>query len=158
MDVELGALHFGIPLIDSKWSPNLTGSGEADAGRDPDLLAAIDERMPTYWVRAAYRASIFCGDCISPTVLRDLSKSYDISPLNWGLAKWRIKFAFDHWSQINATIRRRAVTELRVSWTSTANQAKLLALTDQISDPGGAVFYRFAVAELQSQQDKHPPT
>lgn len=150
INVELGVLYFDIPLVSSQRPENLKFLGKNDAESDPDLLGALDDRMPTYWVHAAYRASMLCGDCISPAILDNLSKSYEISPLNWSLARWRIKFAFDHWSHLNETIRRRAVTELRASWSSTANQAKLFALTDQISDPSGAVFYRLVVSGLKS--------
>lgn len=64
------------------------------------------------WARLAYidRAR---STTLSPAALDSLERSYAVAPFGPDISRWRVRYMFEHWSELTPSLRTQASDELR---------------------------------------------
>ena len=92
------------------------------------------------WLRIAYLQTRE-GAAPNASTLDALERSYSVAPFGPDATLWRLRFIFDHWSQVTPSLQRQALAELD---TLSYSRGKVFKAAD-VTDPQG----RF-VAEMKA--------
>lgn len=113
------------------------------AARETRLSLRENVASPTSWLRLAYI------DSLGPQGLTDagrdfLNRSYALAPYGPDDTPWRLRFIFDHWSEVGQPLRNLAIAELDVGRRS--HRAEIDNLAADVSDPSGQLAARLALS------------
>ena len=73
-----------------------------------------DPANPTSWLRLAYLDTLDDGHLTAEGV-DALRRSYSVAPLGPDNSSWRLPFAFEHWQELDSTLRLQVLEELKVA-------------------------------------------
>jgi hypothetical protein len=76
-----------------------------------------------------------------------LRRSYAVDPLAPDAGLWRVRFAFEHWSELDPELRRAAGREVEMRWRIWQKDA-LRKTADEVSDPTGRMALKLQLAAL----------
>lgn len=82
------------------------------AALENDAALTTAPLSSTAWARKAYIIQQSRG--LDGEALQSLEYSYSAAPYGPALSKWRLRFMFDHWPELSAGLRARAIRELEV--------------------------------------------
>jgi len=86
----------------------------AQSDSAPSLNTAVLRVTPMStpaWLRVAYLQTRG-GAAPDATTLDALERSYTVAPFGPDASLWRLRFVFDHWSQVTPSLQRQALAEL----------------------------------------------
>ncbi|WGM31819.1 hypothetical protein [Brevundimonas sp. NIBR11] len=142
---------------------NLAPSHEARASRllgdaspsKEDLAQAQAETMrslrsapanATAWLRLAYIDSRR-QEGLGAFGIAAMKRSYDAAPYGPDDTAWRLRFALNHWSRLDATTRLLVLNELRFALTH--RRAATVQLAHDVSDSAGQVAVSLVLLEAE---------
>ena len=84
------------------------------AGAAAQTRAALAQAPMTAsaWARLAYLERASSG-ALTPAALDQLERSYAVAPFGPDITPWRVRFMFEHWTQLTPPLRAQAAAELR---------------------------------------------
>jgi hypothetical protein len=101
------------------------------------------------WLRlAAIEADAAPSGRLSPAAIAALDASYRFTPVDIRVARWRLRFAFDHWTQLPPALRRAAEAEVRSLSATPENRDALRPLAREIAAPGGRLAFHLLFSQL----------
>lgn len=65
------------------------------------------------WARLAY-IDRSRSTAMTPAALDNLERSYAVAPYGPDISRWRVRYMFEHWSELTPSLRTQASDELRV--------------------------------------------
>ena len=100
------------------------------AEHDDDQLAFLANRLvlssapmtASAWLRIPYLQSR-TGLPLDAASLSALEKSYAVAPFGPDVTGWRLRFIFEHWSEVTPSLRGQAIAELNVLLADRGNRA-----------------------------------
>jgi hypothetical protein len=99
------------------------------------------------WLRLSAIQAIEGGGRLTPAAVQSLERSYAFTPVDLRVARWRLRFAFDHWAELPPRLRDSAVAELRSLLPDRKNYDALQGLDREIQSPAGRLAYRLLFAQ-----------
>jgi hypothetical protein len=76
---------------------------------------------------------------IGPVGLQHLTRSYDLVPLDYTVAAWRVGFALEHWGQLSPEVRTAVQSEVMAFGRTRSRDANVRAVLRTIRNPDGRV-------------------
>lgn len=92
------------------------------AASPPDMDAAVAETRAALaqapmnaaaWARLAY-IDRSRSTAMTPAALDNLERSYAVAPYGPDISRWRVRYVFEHWSELTPSLRTQASDEMRV--------------------------------------------
>lgn len=81
-----------------------------EASDEAELALALSPYSNSARLRLIYIDTVQRGS-LGPDGLAHLERSYDLVPLDYTVAAWRVRFALEHWREIPPDLRRAAESE-----------------------------------------------
>jgi hypothetical protein len=101
------------------------------------------------WLRlAAIETDASPGGRLTPAAVAALETSYRFTPVDIRVARWRLRFAFEHWTELSPPLRRAAEAEVRSLSAIPENRDALRPLAREIAAPGGRLAFHLLFAQL----------
>ena len=126
----------------------------ARATEETRLSLRQNPANPTAWLRLAHIESMG-PQGLGPSGIQALSRSYDAAPYGPDDTAWRLRFAFNHWSELDRPTRLLVLDELRIA---TVNRAHSVSgLLNDVSDPAGRVAATLSLASAIRERDRSEP-
>lgn len=122
----------------------LTAGDEEAAKKAIQRELAWGDRRASAWCRLAF-AEFSRSGRFTPQVTQALMKSYEVAPYDAEAFVWRLQFIFDHWREVPAELRRKAMGEARAFHAQWATRPAVEALIPQVRDSTGQFALRLAV-------------
>ena len=99
------------------------------------------------WLRLAIIDAELDGS-LSARARTALTRSYAVAPLDTGLTAPRLRFAYDHWTELGPALRRDTIRHAETAATRGGRSA-LLAALEQVQDPAGRFALRAKIAGIE---------
>lgn len=148
-----GAPFCGPGCIDARLAALTAADGSLPARAYNPARALVRRQLgyspfdPAGWLRLAALETAAGGGRLTPQARLALERSYRFTPVDIRVARWRLRFAFDHWIELDPGLRKSAETELRSLCAATSNLEVLRSLSGEVSAPAG----RLALSLLLDQ-------
>jgi hypothetical protein len=160
----------GAPLVAARLDHDLSGlptapaealaqtidtglSQTAGKSRDLDRLRRLSERelalapaSGAAWLR---RAAIEADLHDSAASNLALEHSFAVAPLQTSLFEPRAVFAYEHWDRLSPEAREKTAYQLKAEWRRTGDQARYVALANNLRNPSGRVGMALQIAALR---------
>lgn len=81
--------------------------------------------------------------------LAALQQSYDVSPYGPQVSRWRITFAFNHWSELTPSLKQQAASEVRV--THPLHPGMVQAAVLKVENRSGRLAARAVMASMDAE-------
>ena len=148
-----GTPFCGPGCIDRRLADLTAGDGSLPPARVAQAKALVRRQLAlspfdaSAWLRLAALEVVEGGGRLTPPAARALERSYEFTPVDLRVARWRLRFAFDHWSEISPEVRASAMAELRSLLPDRKNYDALQGLDREITSPAGRLAYRLLFAQ-----------
>ncbi len=127
--VSASVLSLEVPVISALaivTEPRAARSAEGDNGQQAiqanRRVFASAPMTASAWLRIPYLQSR-TGEPLDAAGLKALDNSYAVAPFGPDVTRWRLRFIFEHWSEMTPTLREQALAELQVLLTNRGNRA-----------------------------------
>lgn len=153
--VSLAAPDFGAgPLAPPLARPHLDKARLLIAGKRLDdaetELGRALAHSPTSteaWLTLAYVRSERDGR-LSAGAQEALARSYRFDPLGPEAGLWRVRFCYEHWTELRPELRREAMREVEIRW-RLWQKDQLRAAAKEVADPAGRLALSVQLAALK---------
>jgi hypothetical protein len=106
----------------------------------------------TAWLDLAYAETLRAGALTNPA-REALRRSWIFEPLGPDNSQWRVRFAFEHWSELTPDLRDSALAEARAVW-RTGHYADMTQALSDVRDPAGRLAAVLLFNELSHQAER----
>jgi hypothetical protein len=104
----------------------------------------------TAWLDLAYAESLQTG-ALNDRARQALSRSWVFEPLGPDDSEWRVRFVFEHWSELTPDLRDSAAAEVRAQWPTGMHNSMAKALAE-VKDPAGQLAASLLRSELEHRR------
>ena len=155
-----GLAALGLSRPDAAWgfAADLAPVREARAERAEGDAAVAETRAAlaqapmnaALWARLSWLERRAAGR-MTPQAREALDRSYAVAPYGPDITEWRLAFAFEHWAELDPSLRRSAMEEMETLARHRPGVARRVA--GAIRSPGGRLAARltFAVGDRQGR-------
>tara|TARA_R110000850_G_scaffold190848_1_gene316920 strand:+ start:217 stop:771 length:555 start_codon:yes stop_codon:yes gene_type:complete len=126
------------------------GEGVQEALQANRLVLTSAPMTASAWLRIPYLQSR-AGAPLNSASLVALENSYAVSPFGPDVTNWRLRFVFEHWSEVSPSLRRQAIAELKVLLTNRGTRA---FDSVEIQDPAGRLAARLTASGVEAQRPR----
>jgi hypothetical protein len=121
-------------LLSGDQTPAALAGAEAEAKRALALSPYNNAaRLRLMYIDAQRRGSL------GPAGLQHLARSYDLVPLDYSVAAWRVGYALEHWSQLTPEVRAAVQNEALAFGRTDSRDANVRAVLGRIRNPEGRI-------------------
>jgi hypothetical protein len=101
-------------------------------------------------LRLAYVDTVRHGR-LGPAGVAQLARSYDLTPYDYSIAAWRIRFGLEHWRDLTPELRTSVHAEAMAFASGQSSEVDVKAVLRTIRDPAGRLAAELWLQELATQ-------
>jgi hypothetical protein len=139
--------------LERRLSALMDASGDLRTGQFSEAEGLIRRELAfsafddTAWLRQAALETTRAGR-LDAAAVRALEASYRVAPVDVDMARWRLVFLFQHWSEVSPQSRLQAGREMTSLAVAPENIPGLKALGQKISNPSGRLAFQLMSDQL----------